>query len=188
MRDGQVPAGVHDEVVTFSKVLFVVRWNACVVHVDANGGCSPIRLRQISRLCFQAHLRLKSHIPVACKEMNASVLCTVRVLELCRSRSFCVHKSLTDTSKLPFRVFKVMEKQKHIHTSTLRLTSHRFITLRENRMSKTGAKEIWHLAARLPVPIDSRSSTISTDLTNNRHAKSLGWIVSVLGHCRLTTP
>ena len=55
--------------------------------------------------------------PAECKDVSASVLCTARVLELCRSRSFCVHKSLTDTSKLPFRVFKVMEKRKH---STLR--------------------------------------------------------------------
>ena len=37
VRDGQVPVGVHDEVVTFSKVLFVVCWSACVVHVDAIG-------------------------------------------------------------------------------------------------------------------------------------------------------
>ena len=80
----RVPVGVHDEVVTFSKVLFVVRWNACVVHVDANGMMQSDMASTELRLCFQAHLQLKSHIPVACKEMNASVLSTVRVLELCR--------------------------------------------------------------------------------------------------------
>ena len=42
------------------------------------------------------------------KKMNASVLCVVRVLELCRSRSFRVYKSQADTSKLPSRVLEMM--------------------------------------------------------------------------------